>query len=147
MTQEAIVKGFARWYGKRIIPTLAPFSVQRVAQYAAVVLAEKQPTIALVVLGNAIGQGAVGFLGQILAGVGSDEVFDAIADAMREALNTEHVKFSVLDANGPRGYEIDGEEFSVVLAEIKAANVECSRPQTVPSVQEIHPAIQNRGVQ
>ena len=143
MTQEAVIKGFARWYGKRIVPALAPFSAQKAIQYGAVVLAEKAPVIALTVFGNAIGAGAANLLSQFIAAVGSDEVFDAMASAMCESLTKEHVKFAVPDARGPHGFEIDGEEFAVLLAEIKAANVECSRPQTVPPT---HPATQNGGV-
>ena len=145
MTQEAVIKGFARWYGKRIVPTLAPFSVQKVLQYGAVVLAEKTPVLALAAFGNAIGSGAAELLSQFLATVGSDEVFDAMADAMCEALTKEHVKFAVPDAGGPHGFEIDGEEFAVLLAEIKAVNVECARPQTTPQMPNAHPAAQNNG--
>lgn len=142
MTQEAVVKGFARWYGKRIVPALAPFSFQRVTQIGFVILAERTPDIALGAIGNMIGPGLGGILAQFLSLAVSDEAFDAVASGMQEALTKEHVKFAVPDAGGPHGFEIDGEEFAVLLAEIKAVNVECSRPQTTPQMPNAHPAVQ-----
>ena len=130
MTQHAVVRGFARWYGKRIIPALVPFSFQRVTQIGFVTLAEKTPDIALMAIGNMLGPGVGGMLAQFLSLAVSDEAFDAVASGMQEALTKEHVKFAVPDAQGPHGFEIDGEEFAVLLAEIKAADVECARPQT-----------------
>ncbi len=136
MTQQAVVKGFARWYGKRILPALAPFSVQKVSQLALVVLAEKSPDIAVFAIGNTLGPGIGGMFTQILTLATTDEAFDALASGMQEALTKEHIKFTVPDAQGPHGFELDGEEFAVLLAEIKGADVECARPQSAP-----HPAV------
>ena len=136
MTQHAVIKGFARWYGKHILPALAPVSLQKVSQLALVVAAEKFPDITLFTVGNTLGPSVGGMLTQILALASADEAFDALAAGMQEALTKEHIKFTVPDAQGPHGFELDGEEFAVLLAEIKAAGIECARPQTAPP----HPA-------
>lgn len=150
MTKEAVVKGFARWYGKRILPAIRPKTAQKVFQTAAIAMAEISANAAVTMLPRFLPGNMADLVPQFLSCVENDEIFNATVDSMRFALKEEPMEFFVNDGVMMRRFELDKEEFNNIIAEMNAADVKYdSAAQNQMSEQTIksnpHPAVQNNG--
>lgn len=121
MTNTAIVKGVARWYGKNVVPRIPAFSFAKAAHAAAVVMAEKNPAMAEAFLLNLLPPG-VGAMAQTLAASASDDaIFDLAAVSLREVVEKEPI---VLNTPGTNGLNVRPADIDLLAGEIRTAQTE-----------------------
>jgi len=93
MTKTAIVKGVARWYGKNVVPMIPAFSLTKAGHMAAVIMAEKNPSVAEAFMMNVVPPGVGAMLQTIAAAAQDDAVFDLAMKSLRDAVANEPVSF------------------------------------------------------
>lgn len=94
MTKTAIVKGVARWYGKNVVPKIPAFSLSKVGHATAVIMAERNPSIAEAFLMNVVPPSIGAMFQTITAAAQDDAVFDLAMKSLRDAVaNEESVSF------------------------------------------------------
>ena len=89
MTKTAIVKGVARWYGKNVVPMIPAFSLTKAGHMAAVIMAEKNPSLAEAFLMNVVPPGVGAMLQTIVSAAQDDAVFDLAMKSLRDAVANE----------------------------------------------------------
>ena len=93
MTKTAIVKGFARWYGKNVVPKIPAFSLTKAAHMSAVIMAEQNPSVTETFLMNVVPPGVGAMIQTIAAAAQDNAVFDLAVKSLRDAIAKEPVSF------------------------------------------------------